>query len=46
MEPTLEQVIADYDEAAPLAEAATIPGPWYTDARVAELERRTVWSRS
>ncbi|WP_394833024.1 aromatic ring-hydroxylating dioxygenase subunit alpha [Pendulispora rubella] len=46
MEPTLEQIIGDYDEGAPLAEASTIPGPWYTDPRVADLERRTVWSRT
>jgi len=46
MEPTLEQILADYDERAPLAEAKTIPARWYTDPRVAELERRTVWSRN
>jgi choline monooxygenase len=46
MEPTLEEVLADYDEAAPLAQASTIPARWYTDPRVADHERRTVWSRS
>jgi choline monooxygenase len=46
MEPTLEEVLADYDESAPLAQASTIPAAWYTDPRVAAHERRTVWSRS
>ena len=31
---------------APLEEAWTIPAPWYIDARIAELERRTVFSRT
>src|SRR5262249_16918874 len=42
----LAEILAAYDDSAPLAGASTIPGPWYTDGRVAELERRTVWSRS
>ncbi len=42
----LSQLIAQYNPAAPLAEATTIPAPWYTDPRIADLERRTVWSRS
>src|SRR5688572_10138175 len=46
MEPTLEEILADYDDTAPLARAETIPGSWYTDPRVAAHERRTVWSRS
>jgi choline monooxygenase len=46
MEPTLEEVLADYDEGAPLARASTIPARWYTDPRVEAHERRTVWSRS
>jgi len=43
---SLDSILADFDEAAPLDEATTIPGSWYTDPRVAELERRTVWSRT
>lgn len=39
-------LIAAYDPALPLAHASTIPAPWYTDARLADLERRTVFSRS
>ena len=46
MEPTLEQLLAGYDASAPLAEASTIPGPWYTDPRLARLERRAVFGRS
>ena len=46
LEPTLRGIINGYDAGAPLAEAWTIPSEWYTDARVAELESRTVFSRS
>src|SRR5262249_16524644 len=46
MDRDLEDILAEYDAAAPLAESWTIPGPWYTDPRVAERERRTVWSRT
>lgn len=42
----LEKIIAGYDPNATLAEASTPPSPWYTDPRVLELERRTVFSRS
>jgi choline monooxygenase len=40
------RIISSYDAKAPLAEASTIPAPWYVDARIAELERQTVFSRS
>src|SRR4051812_39784459 len=42
----LQEIIASYDPVAPLAEAATIPSSWYLDARVAELERHAVFSRT
>jgi len=42
----LNQIIDSYDPEAPLAEASTIPSPWYTDERVFELERQTVFSDS
>ncbi len=42
----LDQVIAKFDDTLPLEHAWTIPGDWYTDPRVEQLERRTVWSRS
>ncbi len=40
------EIVDSYDAAAPLAEASTIPAPWYVDARIAELERLTVFSQS
>src|SRR5262249_44448606 len=46
MERRLEDILGEYDDAAPLSRARTIPGSWYTDPRIAELERRTVFSRS
>jgi choline monooxygenase len=42
---TLEEILAEY-QPAPLAEAFTIPASWYTDARVAELERQAVFGRT
>jgi choline monooxygenase len=42
----LDQILASYNERAVLAEASTIPAPWYVDARIAELESRTVFSKS
>jgi choline monooxygenase len=46
MEPSVEEIIHSYNANASLAEAFTIPAPWYTDLRIAELERRTVFSRT
>lgn len=42
----LDEVLASYDAVAPLAEAWTLPGPFYTDPRIAELEARAVFGRS
>jgi choline monooxygenase len=42
----LSEVLADYDASLPLAEAATIPGSWYTDERVWELEKEAVFGRT
>jgi len=46
MADSLEHVLSRFDDAAPLAQASTIPADWYTDVRIAALERRTVWSRT
>jgi choline monooxygenase len=46
MNPSVREIVESYDAGAPLAEAWTIPAPWYTDPRVYELERRTVFARS
>jgi len=43
---SVEQILASYDAAVPLAEASTIPAPWYVDPRIAELEARTVFSKT
>jgi len=42
----LEQIINAYRRGAPLAQAHTIPAAWYTDPRVFDLERHTVFTRS
>jgi len=46
MEQTLKEILASYDDRAPLAEAHTIPAVWYTDARVAALELQNIFSRT
>jgi choline monooxygenase len=46
MERTVKEILASYDASAPLPEAHTIPAPWYTDARIAELELQNVFSRA
>lgn len=43
---SVEQILANYDDRAPLSEAATIPAPWYVDPRIAELERQTAFSKT
>jgi choline monooxygenase len=43
---TLADIVAGYEHNAPLSEASTIPSEWYTDPRVLELERHTVFSRT
>lgn len=42
----LARMLAAYDDTAPVEQAWTIPAAWYTDPGIAELERRTVWSRT
>jgi len=46
MEQTLKEILASYNDKAPLAEAHTIPAAWYTDARMAALEQQNVFSRA
>ena len=43
MDTRVASILDLYDATAPLAEAATIPAPWYTDAAVAALEREQVF---
>jgi len=40
------EILASYDDKAPLNKAYTIPAPWYVDAHIAELERETVFSKT
>src|SRR5258708_15309142 len=46
MSRTLKSILGLYNPAAPLAQASTIPAPWYVDPRVAELERQAVFGRA
>jgi choline monooxygenase len=43
-DPKLAAILARYDSDASLAEASTIPAPWYTDASMAALERERVFA--
>jgi choline monooxygenase len=43
---SIKDILALYNDRAPLAEASTIPAPWYVDPRVAELEAKTVFSNT
>ena len=46
MIPPLPDVLAAYDDQAPLERAYTIPASWYTDERVAGLERQNIFGRA
>jgi choline monooxygenase len=43
---SVDQILAIYNDKAPLSEASTIPAPWYVDPRIAELETQTVFSKA
>src|SRR5262249_37408915 len=43
---TIKNILAIYDAEAPLAEASTIPAPWYVDSRIARTETGTVFSKT
>ncbi len=43
MHSSLHDVLASYDDHAPLDRAYTIPAAWYVDERIAELERQNVF---
>lgn len=42
----VDAILTRFDDTLPLERAWTIPGEWYTDPRIAELERRRVFGRS
>jgi choline monooxygenase len=43
---SLHDIVASYDDQAPLDHAYTIPASWYIDERLAELERQNVFGRT
>ena len=43
---SVQEILASYNDKAPLAEASTIPGPWYVDPRIAALEALTAFTNS
>ena len=43
---SIREILGRYDDKAALPDASTIPGPWYVDARIAELEAQTVFSKT
>jgi choline monooxygenase len=43
---SIAEILALYDDRAPLPEASTIPAPWYVDARMADLEVQNVFSKT
>jgi choline monooxygenase len=45
MSESLRSVVDSYDASAPIAEAYTIPAPWYVSPELYELERKTVFTR-
>ncbi len=46
MEPTVKEILDAYNAAAALPDAYTIPAPWYTDPRIAQLELQNVFSHT
>ncbi len=46
MNNSLHQILGSYNDQAPLAEASTIPGPWYVDPRIADLESEAVFAKT
>ena len=46
MATVLDDLLSSYDDHAPLDRASTIPSSWYTDKRIAQLERERVFGRT
>jgi choline monooxygenase len=42
----VQEIVQAFDPGKPLTHALTIPGLWYTDERIADLERKSVFSRT
>jgi len=43
---SVAEILTSYNDKAALPDASTIPAPWYVDARIAELEAQTVFSKT
>src|SRR5271157_4727909 len=43
MDPSLQDLVASYNDQDPLERAFTIPAAWYVDEGIAELERQAVF---
>jgi choline monooxygenase len=46
MDSVIRDILASYDDQASLDRASTIPAAWYTDQRVAQLERERLFGRT
>lgn len=46
MESSLHNILAAYDDQAPLEQAHTIPASWYIDDCIADLEKQNVFGRT
>ena len=46
MAASIQEILDLYDPDLPLAQASTIPAPWYCDPAIGELERCTTFARS
>jgi choline monooxygenase len=44
--PSLQEIVALYNDREPLERSSTIPAAWYTSDDIAELERRAVFART
>ncbi len=44
--PSLRDIVASYNDQAPLEQASTIPAAWYVNEAIAELERQSVLGRT
>jgi len=45
-EPTVPEILNSYNDRAPLAEASTIPAPWYDRPTASRARAQTVFSRT
>jgi len=45
-EMSVRDILASYNDNAPLSEASTIPAPWYVDPRIADLESEAVFAKT